>query len=469
MHVEQGQGACRADALHEVLVTMGFTGALRSTQRAVKAVKAEYHLGQGRKHRPWVPEPGLWVQFDYGDGPVIEGKKTTLFVAWFPWSRFRVVIPLRDKTYGSVFAALAETFTRAGGVPTFVLTDNEKTVTTKHIAGAPVRSPMMVDFSRHYGTTVHTCTVADPQSKGGSESSVKLAKADLLPRPGNFRPEYTSFEDLTRACHTWCEEVNHRVHTVTRATPVSLLEKERPHFHALPTDAFTPALGVSRRVPVNTPMVSFEGGQYSVPETWCGREVFVRAVGGGQTESVVIMTLNDHGGATEIARHQRALPGQPHINDDHFPTAARRRAPGEYRIVPTNRDEAAFVALGDGAVTWLREAAAAAFPHIRHTMAHATSLTASAPASLIDEALGLAAVRHRFTASDLDSLLTVVRRGHTTNSFHTAGEEHSLNPGTTTWAGYTTEPDTQPSAGDKVPGALPAQHQPRIIDLRHGT
>nr|WP_209447497.1 DDE-type integrase/transposase/recombinase [Rhodococcus qingshengii] len=87
--------------------------------------------------RPWVTEPGMWLQYDYGDGPVVDGVKTVLFVAWLAWSRFRVVIALRDKTMPSVFAALDQTFRRLGGVPTYVLTDNEKTVTTEHIAGIP--------------------------------------------------------------------------------------------------------------------------------------------------------------------------------------------------------------------------------------------------------------------------------------------------------------------------------------------
>jgi len=50
----------------------------------------------GRVTRPWMPEPGLWMQFDYGDGPVVDGRKAVLFYAWLAWSRFRVVVALRD-------------------------------------------------------------------------------------------------------------------------------------------------------------------------------------------------------------------------------------------------------------------------------------------------------------------------------------------------------------------------------------
>jgi transposase len=54
--------------------------------------------------------------------------------------------------------ALGVTFRRLGGVPTYVLTDNEKTVTSEHIAGIPVRNPQLVAFAEHYAVTVHTET-----------------------------------------------------------------------------------------------------------------------------------------------------------------------------------------------------------------------------------------------------------------------------------------------------------------------
>jgi len=66
------------------------------------------------------------------------------------------------------------------------LTDNDKTVTVEHVCGIAVRNPTIVEVSRHYGLTIATCEPADPQSKGGSEATVKTAKAIW------FRPITTS-------------------------------------------------------------------------------------------------------------------------------------------------------------------------------------------------------------------------------------------------------------------------------------
>jgi transposase len=222
--VVRSQGKIRADVVHRRIAAMGFTGGERTTRRTVAEAKAQFRSGRRRVYRPWVTEPGLWLQYDFGDGPTIKGRKTTLWCAWLSWSRFRVVIPIWDKTLPTVTACLDTTFRRIGGVPAFVLTDNEKTVTTDHVAGIAVRNPEIVEVARHYGTTVRTCLPADPETKGGSEATVRIAKADLVPKEVNLREDYRTFGELEAACRSFCEEVNSRIHRETRRRP---LERRR--------------------------------------------------------------------------------------------------------------------------------------------------------------------------------------------------------------------------------------------------
>ena len=74
-------------------------------------------------------------------GPIVAGARTVLFCAWLAWSRYRVVVPLRDKTLPSVVIGLDRALRRFDGVPTYALTDNEKTVTVEHVCGIAVRNP----------------------------------------------------------------------------------------------------------------------------------------------------------------------------------------------------------------------------------------------------------------------------------------------------------------------------------------
>ena len=83
----------------------------------------------------------------------------------------------------------------------------------------------------------------DPASKGGSESTVKLAKADLVPADANLLPAYASFAALEAACEAFCDEVNARPHRVTRRAPAEMLAEERARLHPVPAAPFTTALG----------------------------------------------------------------------------------------------------------------------------------------------------------------------------------------------------------------------------------
>ena len=86
----------------------------------------------------------MWLQWDWGDGPQVRGRKTQLFCAWLAWSRFRVVIPAWDQQLGTLTWCLDQALRAAGGAPAYLLTDNPKTVTMDHVAGIPVRHPQMV-------------------------------------------------------------------------------------------------------------------------------------------------------------------------------------------------------------------------------------------------------------------------------------------------------------------------------------
>ena len=430
--VDHSQGKIRADKAHDKLVALGYRGSERTTRRAVAAVKADYRAGRRRVHRPWITEPGMWLQYDFGDGPVVEGVKTTLFVAWLAWSRFRVVFALRDKTVPSVIAALDRCFRLLGGIPTYVLTDNEKTVTVDHVAGVPVRNAQIVTFGRHYGVTVLTCQPADPASKGGVEASVKLAKADLVPTETNLLPAYDSFAELETACAEFVTMINARAHRVTRRPPVEMWAEEQARLHRVPDEPHTVAFGLARKVPVNTPMVTFEHGQYSVPQELLGARVWVRAHGLGAEEQVIIVHADPRRGPVEVARHLRAVPGSPRVDDDHFGGPVDKQ-PGEYTVRARTAAEEAFLAIGDGAHVWLAEAAAAGTTRMRVKMEAAVTMAKVAGNTRVDWALGHAAVNGRFGYRDLASILNA----HPPAPRQSASETRSLAQGTSGWAQIT--------------------------------
>jgi hypothetical protein len=245
----------------------------------------------------------LWFQWDYADGPLVEKRKTWLWCAWLAWSKYRVVLPIRDKTLPTVIACLDVTLRRFGGVPTYGLSDNEKTLTLDHIARIAVRHPTMAEVARWYGLTLASCVPADPQSKGGSEATVRIASADLVPTEANLLPDYSSFIQYRRDCDAFCERVNARPHSATRCPPIERLAQEHERLHPLPSEPFTAAFGVTRGVGENLPVIHFEGGEYSVPDDYVGKEVWVRQ----QDDEIIIVPELQAAVASELLPLGKAM------------------------------------------------------------------------------------------------------------------------------------------------------------------
>ena len=427
--VDRSRAQIRADKAHGVLVAMGYEGSYRTTRRAVADAKRRWRQKHGRRTRPWIPHPGLWLQWDYGDGPEVAGSRAVLFCAWLAWSRFRVVVPLRDKTLASVVIGLDRTLRLVGGVPTYALTDNEKTVTVEHVCGIAVRNARIVEVSRHYGLTIATCEPADPQSKGGSEATVKIAKADLVPTDHNLRDGYADWQALEDACAQFMADVNTRPHRATRQPPVVLLGQEHEHLNRLPRLPHTLCFGQTRKVDRQA-TVSVGEAIYSVPHQLIGERVWVRADG----EHLVVVQIDPDQGPREVARHPLTTPGRPSIDDAHYPP--RPAGALERKPRARNAEEREFLAIGDGAERWLKRAAAEGTPRIRRKMAEAVDLAKLHGTGPVNEALERCASYGRFADGDLASILAHQQTATVIPLPTRATEESSLQASTRTWEGF---------------------------------
>ncbi len=426
--VDRSSGKIRADVVHRRLTAMGYPGSERTTRRVVAEAKAAWRAGRRRAYRPWIPEPGMWLQWDWGEGPRVGGRRTQLFCCWLAWSRFRVVLPAWDQSLGSLTSCLDRALRITGGVPAYLLTDNAKTVTVEHVAGIPVRHPDMVALGRHYGAVVATCRPFDPESKGGTEATVKIAKADLVPAMANLLADYASFGELEEACAAWRERVNARIHRESAAVPDQRLAEEHAHLHPLPADPYVLALGGERLVNEDQ-TIRFGSVRYSTPPGYVGDRVWCRVHG-----SELVIVARGNCGLAEIARHALSTPGNPQILDEHYPHHPPGNGPRQPRPRARNAAEEAFLGLGDGAARWLTEAAATGAQRVRSKMARAVELAAVTGPAAVDEALGLAAIAGRLGDDDLAAILDHLSRSGPAGEVVTADEAHSAQPGTSRWA-----------------------------------
>jgi transposase len=427
--VARSDGKIRADVAHRKLVALGYVGSERTTRRWVAEAKRRWRREHGRRTRPWIPEPGLWMQWDYADGPVVEGRGTLLFCAWLAWSRYRVVVPLRDKTLPSVVIGLDRALRRFGGAPTYALTDNERTVSVDHIAGIAVRHPQIVSIGLHYGLTIATCVPADPQSKGGSEATVRVAKADLVPTNHNLRPAYASFGELEAACEEWMAHVNTRAHRATQEPPVIRLAQEHERLHRLPRVPHTVCFGETRKVSWQS-TISFGGALYSVPHELVDQRVWARVDG----EQLIVIDADSPDGPREVARHRLTTPGRPSILDEHYPP--RPAGALERRPRARGSQERAFLEIGPAAEQWLIKAAAAGAQRIRRKMAEAIDLAKLHGPDEVQRALETCAQAGRFADGDLAAVLAHQQASSGELILFPASQERSLQRSTRSWESF---------------------------------
>ena len=350
--VERSDGKIRADVAFDKLVALGFAGSDRTARRAVARCKANYRRGRRRVYRPWIAEPGMWAQWDWGQGPAVGGRATNLFCAWLGWCRFRVVIPTWDRTLPTVIGCLDRAMRSFGGAPTYWLTDNERTVTVDHVAGIAVRHPAMVAAGGHYGVTVATCVPVRPGVQGrlggdgagregrpGPDRGEPVGRLPVLGRAGR-RPVTRSWSRSTPA-----------MHRVTRRAPAEMLAEEQPRLHRLPEVGYTAVFGQTRKVSWSA-TISYGGVTYSVPHTLAEAEVWARVEG-----DELVSPIWRGGARPKWPAICCPHPGNPVIDDAHYPP----RPAGPLNRTPkaTNPAERAFLGLGDGARMWLIEAGAA--------------------------------------------------------------------------------------------------------------
>ncbi|QKW08370.1 hypothetical protein HUT18_20340 [Streptomyces sp. NA04227] len=252
--VERSEGHIHAERVHQRLIGLGFTGSERTTRRAVAEVKARWLRGERRILRPWNPEPGLWLQFGWSGGPLVPGpqgeaRRTVLFSAWLAWSRFRVVIPCRERSLPVLTECLRSTLTLVGGVPNHLLTRAEGLEAS--------RLPAQLDaLGAHFGTEMRTCVPYDAQAgedRPGAravQSGVRIAVADWLPVTVGLPRALPSFAALRAACADLGEQANRRSGDGgPGGTPYGRLAAERARLRPLPAGrlpAHAVPSGVSR-------------------------------------------------------------------------------------------------------------------------------------------------------------------------------------------------------------------------------
>ena len=162
--VEEGLTAQRI--YQDLRLEQGFAGSYQSVKRYVHQVlQTDPKLVQRIE-----VQPGEEVQVDFGTGPNVVGADGKKAKTWI----FRIVLSHSRKAYSeAVLRQNTETFLRClenafrhfcGGTLTINL-DNLKAAVLKADWADPELNPKLIDFARHYGTTILPCLPRVPEHK----------------------------------------------------------------------------------------------------------------------------------------------------------------------------------------------------------------------------------------------------------------------------------------------------------------
>ncbi len=291
----------------DLVAEHGYQGSYWAVNRYVQRLSQKGALPFRRIEVP----AGAEAQIDFGKGaPYIdgEGKQRRCHV-------LRVVLSHSRKGYSEVvprqtteffLRALENSFRAFGGVPRTLVVDNLKAAVLQADWFDPELNPKIIDFCRHYGTTVLPTKPRTPQHKGKVERGVGYVQANAL--KGRI------FESLAKQneflAHWERTVADTRIHGTTKRHVGQLFrDVERAALQLLPPDYF-PCYQESKRIVARDGHIEVAKSYYSMPPEYRTHEVWAR----WDTRTVRVYNSKFE----QIAIHPRVEPGKFSTHREHI-------------------------------------------------------------------------------------------------------------------------------------------------------
>ena len=373
-------GRVRADVVHRKLAAMGFVGSERTTRRVVAQLKSDYVRSTHRIYKPWVTEPGMWLQFDYGKGPIVGGRPPRCFARGWPgrasgWSSHwrtrrspRGVGPRPDVAGHRGCADLSVDRQREDGDhPSCGRSGSAQSRDPRRRpllrgrpstpAWWPIPSPKAAPRRRCASPRPTCCLV--PTTWWGIIATSPRSRRPVPRRPSGSTPGSTE----------------------RPASDPSTVWRSKQACIAIPPEPYTVAFGETRTVSWSS-LISFQGSALLGPPPACARRWSSCRRHGD--EVVIVATGPD--GAKEVARHPVAAKARSTLRDEHYPPDAahpeRRPQAANNQPRPSSSPSAK-----EPGVTWQR--CGHRGPPARRAHGRSDRPGRAVDAGILDEALGL--------------------------------------------------------------------------------
>ena len=210
-----------------------------------------------------------------------------------------------------------ESMTRAlifyGGVPQLIVPDNARALICDPDRYEPRAHDTVLDFARHYATSVLPARPRSPRDKAAAESAVQVVTRWILARLRHER--FANVHALDRAIAALLPAVNDRAFQKLPGSRASVFaEIDRPALMPLPASRYELARFKSVKVHIDY-HVEIEGHRYSVPHAFVGQRLDARI-----TSRAVELLARGSRVASHVRSHRR---GEFSTVTEHMPAAHR--------------------------------------------------------------------------------------------------------------------------------------------------
>ncbi len=242
-----------------------------------------------------------------------EVSQAVVFVATLPASSYIYVEVQPSQELQHWLAGHIRAFAFFGGVPKILRPDNLKSGVRKPNYYEPDLNPSYQELAEHYGVAVLPARVRKPKDKPHVENGVQNVERWVLAPLRN--ETFFSVGEANRRMAPLLEALDQKEMVHLGKSRRQLFEElDQPALLPLPERPYEFARWKNARVSIDY-HVAFEGHYYSVPHTFVGQEVQIRA-----TERMLEVFHHSQ----QVAIHSlSSLPGRFSTSADHMPSHHR--------------------------------------------------------------------------------------------------------------------------------------------------
>lgn len=264
-----------------------------------------------RQHR--IAGEKLFVDFAGSTVPLMSGARAQVFVSAMGASSYTFACATPSQKLEDWIESMVRALTFYGGVAQLIVPDNPRALIAEPDRYEPRAGQTVLDFARHYGTSVLPARVGRPKDKAAVESAVQVVSRWILARLRHHK--FDSVAEVDAAIGGLLASLNERPFQKLPGSRASVFaELDAPALMPLPKSTYEIARFKTVKVHIDY-HVEIDGHFYSVPHQLVGQTLEARV-----TRRAVEMLLRGN----RVASHARSTRrGHYTTLDEHMPAAHR--------------------------------------------------------------------------------------------------------------------------------------------------